>query len=688
MHRDFLFELGVEELPTALVSVLAKALASYLTTALLKEKINHKKVESFATPRRLAVLIHDMDVLQPDKTISRRGPSVLSSTDQEGKPGPALLGFAKSCGVAVSELSIVKTDKGEWWHYEAVVPGVPTEDLLPNMIDDALKALPIPKLMRWGQGDESFARPIHWALLLFGTEIISADILGVKTGRQSYGHRFHHPQAVNIPTPQSYETALKDAFVIANFTIRRQLIAQQVQQLAKAHQYEVVMPDELLDVVTSIVEWPEALLAQFDKEFLNIPPEVLIASMQSHQKCFALCDRQGQLVPYFITVANIVSKNQQQVINGNERVMRARLSDAAFFYRQDQRQKLSEYLSFTASVVYQEKLGSLQDKVYRMKALMDCFIEPLQLNREHAMRAVMLSKCDLMTGMVGEFPELEGLMGCYYARHDGEDESVALAMDEQYKPRFAEDSLPKTDLGRALSLVDRLDTLVGLFAIGQKPTGDKDPYKLRRHALAVARLLLSIKAPLNLSTLITYALHGYDGRIKPNQMVMAEVKQFILDRLQSFYLNQGLKEEFVLSVRACQEDWLFDLDKRVKALQTFVSMPAAVSLSAACKRVNNILQQVNIDSNDDTVDEALLKESAEKALFSQIKRVEQTVAPLYTAGEYSNILQELSGLREVVDAFFEQVLVMVDDHRQKANRLQLLIRMQHLLKGVADISLL
>ena len=688
MLNDLLFELGTEELPSGAVWPLADALANNLIAALEKANVHHGKIHRFATPRRLAVLIQDVEAVQPNQHISRRGPATAAATDDKGQPTPALLGFAKSCGVTVNELIKNKTDKGEWWVYEAVAPGANTRDLLPGMINDALAALPIAKPMRWGSGDDLFARPVHWAVLLLGDEVVNCQVLGVKTGRNTVGHRFHHPQVVEISTPKAYESLLKDAYVIADFSKRREMIVAQVKRLAETHGYEAVMPEALVDEVTSIVEWPQALLANFEKEFLDVPAEALIAAMQSHQKCFALRDKKDNLLPHFITVANIASTNTQQVILGNEKVMRARLSDAAFFYRQDKRQPLASYAEATANVVFQLRLGSLQDKMNRIKALMDYLSQPLDLKSSDALRAAELSKCDLMTGMVGEFPELQGLMGYYYAKNDGEAADVAQALNEQYMPRFAADQLPQSTLGLALSLADRLDTVVGTFAIGQKPTGVKDPFKLRRHALAIVRLLVSTQAHLSISTLINQALHCYGDGMQPANKAMEELKPFILERLQSFYLSQGISQDVVMAVRARQDEWFFDMDKRIKALLTFVNLPEATSLSGACKRVNNLLQHADTSMGSKTVDVSLLEEGAETALFESVQAIEKIVEPLYSVGDYGNILSQLASLREPVDAFFEHVMVMVDNEAIKANRLSLLARLQHLLQGVADISLL
>lgn len=689
MLNDLLFELGTEELPSGAVWPLSDALANNVVAGLAKANIEHGNVYRYATPRRLAFLIHDVQAKQPGQTSSRRGPAVAASVDAEGKPLPALLGFAKSCGVDVDKLTTTKTDKGEWWVYNAVSAEANTRDLLPELINEAITQLPIAKPMRWGRGETLFARPVHWAILLFGSEVVNASVLGVTTGQQSFGHRFHHPGAVNIANPRDYEMALKKAFVIADFAARRQMIIEQVQQLAAAHHCKAVMPESLVGEVTSIVEWPEALLANFEQEFLDVPPEALIAAMQSHQKCFALRDKQEHLVPHFITVANIASSHTQQVIKGNEKVMRARLSDAAFFYRQDKRQTLSQYGATMGNVVFQAKLGSLKDKTLRLQSLMEYLAPFLALDKSQASRAAELSKCDLMTGMVGEFPELQGLMGYYYAHHDGEPEVVARALDEQYMPRFAADQLPQSTLGLALSLADRIDTLVGAFAIGQKPTGVKDPFKLRRHALAVVRLLIAMPAAINLSTLIDYSRSAYGQQLTTIDVVFAELKPFILERMPSFYQGQGISSELVQAVRVRQDEWFFDIDKRVNALAAFVNLSEAASLSAACKRVNNLLQQTSFLADEmQAINLSLLESNAEKSLFKCIETVENSVVPLYSAGDYGKILNQLASLRGPVDAFFEHVMVMVDDQALKINRLCLLARLQALLQGVADISLL
>ena len=687
MVNDFIFELGCEELPSASVWPLADEFANQLLAALDRANLSYGPVKRFATPRRIAVVIQGVQAEQKSQSITRRGPAAIAAYDKEAKPTPALLGFAKSCGVELESLVRIETDKGDWIVCETQSTGHKTRDLLPGLISHALAALPIPKPMRWGSSDDEFARPVHWAVMLYGDEVIEHHLFGIKTGRNSRGHRFHHPQQLAITSAQSYEAQMKEAFVIADFALRRQMIKNQVEQLAVSRQATAIMPEHLLDEVTSIVEWPQALMANFEEEFLDVPAESLIASMQSHQKCFALKDRQGNLLPHFITVANIASSNPQHVILGNEKVMRARLSDAAFFFKQDKKQPLSHHIAATKQVVFQVKLGSLQDKALRIKALMTYLSPALNLSLQQAQRAAELSKCDLLTGMVGEFPELEGFMGYYYALHDGEDSSVAQALGEQYMPVFAADGLPESDLGLALSLADRMDTLVGIFALGQKPSGVKDPFKLRRHALAVVRLLISTPAPLYLSALISQAVASYGTTLSIEANLMQELKLFILERLQSYYQGQGLSVDLVHAVRARQDEWLYDLDKRLNALQIFITLPEAASLCAACKRVTNLLHQAGKHTLSAQIKEQLLEEGAEQSLYVHLNKIAQSVEPLYRSADYGSLLRLLASLKEPVDAFFDHVMVMVDDETIKANRLALLARLQDLLQGVADISL-
>lgn len=687
MVKDCIFELGCEELPSGAVWPLANELTRLVTAALDKAQLSYGKVKTFATPRRLAFTINDLQSEQASQLMTRRGPAALAAFDKEGKPTPALMGFAKSCGVKVEELSRVQTDKGEWMVYESEQAGSLTRQVVPEVIKQSLAQLSIAKPMRWGNADEEFARPIHWAVLLYGDEVLAENFLGVQSGQMSRGHRFHHPQEIEISSAQSYEQQLRDAYVLADFSQRKAQIEKQVNKLAADYEATAVMPPELLDEVTSIVEWPQALIANFEKEFLEVPAEALIASMQAHQKCFALKDKSNTLLPYFITVANIQSTNPNQVILGNEKVMRARLSDAAFFFKQDKKHPLSDAVLATKQVVFQEKLGSLHEKMLRVKQLMAYLSEAWKFPTTLAKRAAELSKCDLLSGMVGEFPELQGLMGYYYALNDGEDPKVARALDEQYMPRFAADNLPDSVLGKALSVADRIDTLVGIFAIGQKPTGVKDPFKLRRHALAVIRILSSMDNTLKLSDLIHESLAAYGATLTPAPQSLNELKSFVLDRLNAYYQNQDIGADLVHAVRARQDECFYDLNQRLNALKSFVMMPEASSLSAACKRVNNLLNHAGAVEVKE-VDPKLLEEGAEQALFIHLNKLSESLTSLYVTADYSLILKQLAAIKEPVDAFFDNVMVLVENESIKNNRIALLVRLRDVLQGVADISLL
>lgn len=688
MVNDFLFELGCEELPSGSVFPLAESLGASMAAALNKAQLAYRNIRIFATPRRLAVMVLDLQTEQPAQSLVRRGPALAAAYNEQGEPTAALKGFARSCGVEPEQLVVQKTDKGEWLVYESVTSGVSARELLPNMAEQAIAALPISKPMRWGAGEVEFVRPVHWILMMLGDTVLPCTLLGLQSGNLSYGHRFHAPEAITITHPQEYESLLEKARVVASFENRRALIVQQVEKAAASMNAEAIMPAELLDEVTSIVEWPEALVARFEPEFLQVPSEALIASMQAHQKCFALQDKQAKLLPCFVTVSNLCSAHPQQVIAGNEKVMRARLSDAAFFFNQDKKQALSFHVASTAKVVFQQKLGTLLDKSTRIGVLMRHLATVLHLDLAHATRAAELCKCDLMTGMVGEFPELQGLMGYYYATHDEEAADVAKALYEQYLPRFAADELPATLLGKALSLADRLDTLVGIMGIGLKPGGDKDPFKLRRHALAVVRLLVSLDAPLNLTHLVFESTATFGDHLLEAPKLLQDLHPFILDRLHSFYQTQGISQDIIEAVKARQADCLHDLDKRVHALAAFVKTPEAAVLSAACKRVTNLLQHDKTNAQGVVINEQLLENEAEKRLFQALIATEQALQPLYASSDYHAVLSRLASLREPVDAFFDQVMVMVDDMALRNNRLILLSRLQDLLQSTADISLL
>lgn len=681
--NDFLFELGTEELPVAAVRELSEALLQRFEQALAEAKITHGRLKSFATPRRLAVLAEKVAPVQASQMVFRRGPAVNDKMALDN-PSPSVLGFAKSCGVDVTELQIQETDKGAWWSYTTQTPEIPTQNLLPKMIQTILADLPIKKMMRWGAGEIAFSRPVHWAVMLWGNEILPVDILGVVAGRTSYGHRFHHPGPVEIEEPCQYEKAMLEAKVVADFNQRQVQIREQITRLAHAAQLEAVVPEDLLTEVTSIVEWPRALVADFDPKFLEVPAEALIAAMQIHQKSFALLTQRSKIAPHFIAVANIESTNHSQIKKGNEKVMHARLSDAAFFFQKDKTQGLAAHIPALQQVVFQSQLGSLADKSRRIGQIMSRLEQPLQLEHAELMRAAGLSKCDLLTGMVGEFPELQGTMGYYYAMHDYEPAAVALALKEQYLPRFAQDELPTSPLGYALSLADRLDTLYGLFAIGQKPTGVKDPFKLRRHALAIARMLLQLPGSLSLQACLQAAADAFAGHLEDKSAeLIPELHTFILDRLQGYYQNQDVPVELFQAVKACQGDCLYDMAHRMNALVAFIQEPQAQALTAMAKRVNNVLAQGDQEVQTE-VDPGAFVEDAELALWNEIENLESVFYK--HPDQYSDNLRLIVKLQPVLAEFFDNVMVMDEDKRLQNNRLAVLKHLQVLLTTIADLS--
>ncbi|MCC5791526.1 MAG: glycine--tRNA ligase subunit beta [Legionellaceae bacterium] len=686
MSKDFLLELGCEELPSAAVKSLSEAMRLAMVQSLEKAQLNFDRVEAYATPRRLALMITALADSQPAQQSQRRGPAVTQAFDEQGQPTRALLGFAKSCGVDCSALTRLQTDNGEWMVYEQHQEGRSSMALLPEIICDIMHKLPLVKPMRWGSREDEFARPVHWLVALYGESVLALELFGIQSDRYTRGHRFHANHSIALTQAGDYVPTLEKAFVRVDFAERQQQIVQQIETIAGQQQAQAIVPQSLLDEVTSIVEWPVAILAHFDETFLQVPQEALIAAMQEHQKCFALQDAQGKLLPAFITVANIASSSPERVRAGNEKVMRARLSDASFFFEQDKKIPLQAHIEGTRRVVFQEKLGSLYDKTERIQRLMLPLAQQLSLDPTEAEQAARLSKCDLLSGMVGEFPELQGVMGYYYALHHQESEALAQALGEQYLPRFAKDALPLSLMGKALSLVDRLDTLVGIFAIGQKPSGVKDPFKLRRHALAVVRLLASIPVPLSLQTWLDKSLAMYGNQLDSHKSQYPELHAFIIERLMSHYQGQGIAAEAIQAVLAVEKDCIVDIEKRLYALTQFMTRPEARVLAAACKRVDNILRQQEVDAAP--VDETLFQEAAERQLWQQIQRLSPQHLAVGEAVDYAALLHHLAELKEPVDRFFDQVMVMVEAEALRANRLRLLLALQKRLQAVADISVL
>ncbi len=690
MHKvdDFLVEIGCEELPPKSLWALAESFAEHIKAGLLKEELAHEKIRVFATPRRIAVLVEQLQLQQADREIEKRGPALAAAYDAEGNPSKACLGFAKSCGVTVDDLQTIETDKGKWLVYQQKIAGLAAKLLLSDIVRHAIKQLPIAKPMRWGNYPTEFIRPVHWVLMLLGEHVVDAEILGCHADRHTYGHRFHHPQAITIAHPRDYEAVLKnEGYVIADFSKRRELIIEQVRAVAKSCGYQAIIDDDLLNEVTGIVEWPVALLAAFDKAFLDVPAEALIAAMSDHQKSFHLVNGAQALQANFITVSNIESSDPAHVIHGNERVMRARLADAAFFYNADQQVSLANRIESTKHVTFQAKLGSLFDKSTRLMQLSKIIAAYFSVDSVLAVRAASLAKTDLMTDMVGEFPELQGTMGYYYALHDGENNAVAIALKEQYFPRFSGDDLPQTDLGRILALAERIDTLIGIFGINQQPSGLKDPFKLRRAALGVIRILLDSKINLNIIELLQQAVVDYSQPLV-NKNVVDEVQKFIIERMRRWYLDQGFSGDILNAVLQRQTHCVYDFDCRVKAVAEFREMHEAQVLAVANKRVSKLLEKETMINGESGIDDSLFEFTAERNLSAMINSKELVVMPLFAQANYKQALFELARLGEPVDQFFVDVMVMVDDEKVRKNRLALLAKLRKLFLQVADISLL
>ncbi len=672
---DFLVEVGTEELPPKALRSLMNAFAENLTTAIDDERLLHGDVHAYASPRRLTVLIEKLATAQADRKVSQKGPPTKVAFDDSGKALPPAIAFAKKCGVDVADLGRTATDKGEWLSCESLEAGKAASEIIPGLIEKALAALPIPRRMRWGAGDAEFVRPIHWLVLLHGKETIDAKIMGVTSGRASHGHRFHSTGEINIPEPAKYlQTLEKKGHVIADFERRRELIEKGAAEKAQEAGGFVVDGDALYDEVASLVEWPVPILGSFGEEYLQLPREVIISTLTSHQRYFPVADKNGNLLAKFITVANLESTDPDQVRNGNERVIRPRLADAAFFRDTDRKTSLASRQDALRDVVYQRGLGSLHDKSARIAALAVSIATSLGADSANVERAAMLCKCDLLTGMVGEFPELQGVMGGYYAVADGEPQAIADAITEHYQPRFAGDKLPASVDGQILALADKLDTMIGVFSIGKKPTGNRDPFGLRRAALGVVRILIECNIDIDLHALVD-----------------DEVFAYICDRLRRYFLDRDstLATEPFDAVLARKPVSLVDFDRRLTAVQAFIKLDEAASLAAANKRIANILRKSGDDSSDgrsSDVDEKLLQEPAELALFSALTSASETVQPMLVEHRYTETLRSLASLREPVDLFFDNVMVMADDEALKNNRLALLGKLRALFLDVADIS--
>ncbi|MFZ6047921.1 glycine--tRNA ligase subunit beta [Pseudomonas sp. CR3202] len=677
--QDFLVELGTEELPPKALKSLGDAFLSGIEQGLKAAGLGYAKAQVFAAPRRLAVLVEQLATQQPDRSANLDGPPIQAAFDAEGKPTQAALGFARKCGVDLEQID----RSGPKLKFSQNIPGQPAVGLLPGIVEASLAALPIPKRMRWAARRDEFVRPTQWLVMLFGEEVVDCEILAQKAGRESRGHRFHNPDNIRIGKPSTYLEDLRSAHVLVDFAERREIIAKRVAELAAEQKGTAVVPADLLDEVTALVEWPVPLVCSFEERFLAVPQEALISTMQDNQKYFCLLDANGKLLPRFITVANVASKDPAQIISGNEKVVRPRLTDAEFFFKQDKKQKLETFNERLKNVVFQAQLGTVFEKAERVSRLAGFIARQIGADAARAERAGILAKCDLATEMVGEFPEMQGIAGYYYAKNDGEPEDVAQALNEQYMPRGAGAELPQTLTGAALAVADKLDTLVGIFGIGMLPTGSKDPFALRRQALGVLRILIEKQLNLDLAAAVAFAIDLYGIKVKADGLA-EQVLEFVFDRLRARYEDEGVDVAVYLSVRALQPSSALDFDQRVQAVQAFRRLPEAAALAAANKRVSNLLSKAD-GSVPATVDSALLQEGAEQALAKAVADAEQALA---NAGSYRETLERLASLREPVDSFFEAVLVNAEDAAVRGNRYALLAKLRGLFLGVADISVL
>lgn len=684
---DLLFELGTEELPPVALPKLSQSFTESFLQGLKDHNIEFGDVESIAAPRRLGVIIKNCQLQQPDRVIEKRGPAVKAAYDADGNPTKAAMGFASSCGTTVDNLQTLTTEKGEWLCYQVNEIGKQSADLLPAIAQDALDKLPIPKRMRWGNSDEQFIRPVHWLLFLLGETVINCNILGINSGNKSFGHRFHHPGAIEINRADEYFSLMENtAKVLSAFSERKTRIQNQVKSLASSVDGIADIDEELLDEVTSLVEWPVAIMGGFEPSFLEVPHEALILTMKKNQKYFPLFDKDGALINHFITIANLDSKNPESIRDGNERVVRPRLADAKFFWEQDAKKTLEQRLDHLKEIIFQKQLGSIYDKSSRVSELAEEIAVSLDTDPQLAKRAGLLSRCDLVTEMVYEFADMQGIMGRYQAARDGEPEEIVSAMQEIYLPRFSGDHLPSTKTGIALAIADRIDTLTGIFGIGLKPSGTKDPFALRRSALGLIRILRKHSLTLNLSELIFSAIQKHGSNITEKDTHNA-VYDFVLERLKVLLTEEGFSIGLVNAVSSVKPKNLPDFDRRIEAVKIFSELEQADNLAAANKRINNILKK-NKDVIPHQADAGLFENEYETNLFDALQKISLDVQPLLDDEDYKNTLIKLAELKDPVDTFFDKVMVMAEDTSIRLNRLSLLQSIRALFQQVADVSVL
>jgi glycyl-tRNA synthetase beta chain len=676
----FLVELGCEELPPKSLKILAESFLAGIEAGVKQAGLAYEGARYYAAPRRLAVHIDSLALQQPDRVLSVDGPPVKAAFDANGNPTQAALGFAKKNGIDISEVD----RSGEKLRYIRQVKGESATALMTQIINQSLAQLPIAKRMRWGANKVEFVRPVQWLVMLLGGDIVDGEVLGFKAGRVSRGHRFHAPAPITLNHANDYLAALKEAYVIADFAERQASILQQVTALATKENGKALIPPALLDEVTGLVEYPVPLVCSFEERFLHVPQEALISTMQDNQKYFCLVDAKGKLLPRFITVANIQSSNPKFIVEGNEKVVRPRLTDAEFFFKQDQKTKLETRNERLKTVVFQAQLGTVYEKAERISELAAFIAAQIGGDVALAQRAGILSKCDLATEMVGEFPELQGIAGYYYAQHDGEQGDVALALNEQYLPKFSGDVLPSTATGLAVAIADKLDTLVGIFGINQPPTGSKDPFGLRRAAIGLLRIIIEKELTLDITVLSQQAVNAYGSKLS-NANTVNDVFEFLLGRYRAMYEEQNIGVDVIQAVQTLKPTQPLDFDRRIKAVANFRNLAEAEALAAANKRVANILSKDGVTVTG-AVDNSLLSEAAEQTLAAQVAKLQAELKPLFSAGDYTPALTALAALRAPIDSFFDTVMVNADDLAIRQNRLNLLASLRALFLAVADIS--
>ena len=684
--ETLLVELGTEELPPKSLKTLAIAFYENVKSELDGHNLTYSDIKWFATPRRLAIQVYDLVDKQEDKTVEKRGPAVNVAFDEVGNASKAAQGWARSNGIDVAQAERLVTNKGEWLLHRATVSGKTVTNLIPDIITTALSKLPIAKPMRWGAERTQFIRPVHTLTILFGEEIIPGEAHGVSSSNQVHGHRFHHEGLVTIAHANDYQAALLKAYVQVDFNARQKIIVAQIEALSTELNVVALIDEELLNEVTALVEWPVTLVGTFDQDFLNVPAEPLIYSMKDHQKYFPVTDQNGELVNKFIFVTNIESKDPNMVVFGNEKVIRPRLADAEFFFETDKKQSLESRLVSLESVLFQKQLGTLKAKSERIADLSQFIAEQIGENSKDAYRAGLLSKTDLMTDMVLEFPQVQGTMGKYYALHDGENDNIAQALEDQYRPRFAGDSLPEANIGCAVAISDKIDSLVGIFGINQAPKGDKDPFALRRAAIGCIRIIIEKKLNLDLAELISESI-GFFGDKLVNEKTASEVLDFIMGRYRAFYQEQDIRVDIIQAVLAKKPSAPLDFEKRIKAVTFFSSLPEAATLAAANKRVANILAKFD-GKLYESFKSSLATEPEEINLAKDYQDISLKIIPLMHDKNYQSALSELGQLKGPIDTFFDNVMVMSDDQAVKINRLTLLNQIRNSFLAIADISVL